>query len=434
MRSTALRELLGAGPAALDGGLATELQARGHDLSGELWSARLLRDEPAAVRDVHAAYFAAGATVGTSASYQASRSGFERQGSTHAEADRLLALSVTLVREARDVATEAGRVGPMLVAASVGPYGATLHDGSEYRGRYGVPHERLVAFHRERLDVLVAAGPDLLAVETVPDLDEAAAIVEALRDYDVPAWLSFSCADDATTCAGQPIEAAAALVAAAPTVEAVGINCTRPEHVGGLVARIRAAQPDLPGRRLPQRRSGVGRRRLGVARRGHRPAAPVRRRRVVRRRRLPGRRLLRTGTRGDRRHRRRRVVPVLSRAGRDPAWHRGRTCVVASLLWRRGRASGVASLPAPRVGERVACLPGARVAQRGCVPAWCRAGEPGREPAWRHAGEPGREPAGAAGGRAGSRACWRRGRASGVASLLAPRAGERETRARRWSP
>jgi homocysteine S-methyltransferase len=246
MRSTALRDLLAAGPAALDGGLATELQARGHDLSGELWSARLLRDAPAAVRDVHAAYFTAGATVGTSASYQASRSGFERQGSTHAEADRLLALSVTLVREARDAATEAGRDGPMLVAASVGPYGATLHDGSEYRGRYGVTHERLVAFHRERLDVLVAAGPDLLAVETVPDVDEAAAIVEALRDYDVPAWLSFSCVDDATTCAGQPIEAAAALVATARTVEAVGINCTRPEHVGGLVARIRAAQPDLP--------------------------------------------------------------------------------------------------------------------------------------------------------------------------------------------
>jgi homocysteine S-methyltransferase len=243
---TSLHDLLRSGGAAIDGGLASELEARGHDLTGTLWSARLLRDDPAAIRDVHATYFAAGATVGISASYQASRSGFERNGSSADEADRLLALSVALVREARDVASEAGAAQPMLVAASVGPYGATLHDGSEYRGRYGVAHDDLVAFHRERLDVLVAAGPDMLAIETVPDLDEARALVEALQGYGVPAWLSFSCADDATTCAGQPIEDAAALAAAAATLDAIGINCTKPEHVGGLVARIRAAEPDLP--------------------------------------------------------------------------------------------------------------------------------------------------------------------------------------------
>lgn len=239
-------ELLRAGAAAIDGGLASELEARGHDLTGTLWSARLLRDDPAAIRDVHATYFASGATVGISASYQASRSGFERNGSTAVEADRLLALSVDLVRQGRDIVRADGATHPMLVAASVGPYGATLHDGSEYRGHYGVAHEDLVSFHRERLEVLVAAEPGLLAIETVPDLDEARAIVEALSAFDVPGWLSFSCADDSTTCAGQPIEDAAALVAASPTLEAIGINCTKPEHLGGLVARIRAAQPDLP--------------------------------------------------------------------------------------------------------------------------------------------------------------------------------------------
>jgi len=243
---TSLRDLLRSGAAAIDGGLASELEARGHDLSGTLWSARLLRDDPAAIRDVHAAYFLAGATVGISASYQASRSGFERNGSTGEEADRLLALSVDLVRQGREIAAAAGASQPMLVAASVGPYGATLHDGSEYRGRYGVPHDDLVAVHRERLDVLVSAAPDLLAIETVPDLDEARAVVEALQDHAVPAWLSFSCVDDGHTCAGQPIEDAAGLVAAAPTLEAIGINCTKPEHVAGLVARIRAAEPDLP--------------------------------------------------------------------------------------------------------------------------------------------------------------------------------------------
>ena len=243
--SHSLPELLRHGPAAIDGGLASELEARGHDLSGDLWSARLLRDDPTAIRDVHTTYFLAGATVGISASYQASRSGFVRAGLTADDADHLLTLSVQLVREARAVAAGAGAHHTMLVAASVGPYGATLHDGSEYRGRYGVDFEDLLEFHRERLAVLVAARPDLLAIETIPDLDESRAILEALRGIDVPAWMSFSCADSATTCAGQPIEEAAALVAGAG-LAAIGVNCTKPEHVGGLVERIRATAPDLP--------------------------------------------------------------------------------------------------------------------------------------------------------------------------------------------
>ena len=245
---TAFDDLVAAGPAAIDGGLASELEARGHDLSGDLWSARLLRDDPAAIRGVHRAYFEAGATVGISASYQASRSGFERAGLGADEADRLLALSVALVREAREEAASAGASQPMLVAASVGPYGATLHDGSEYRGRYGVPHDRLVDFHVERLRVLLDACPDLPAIETVPDVDEAWALVAALDDAgsDVPAWLSFSCADEATTCAGQPIEDAVAVVASSSRLAAIGVNCTKPEHVGGLLHRIRAAAPDLP--------------------------------------------------------------------------------------------------------------------------------------------------------------------------------------------
>ncbi len=241
-------DVLVAGPTVIDGGLASELEARGHDLSGTLWSARLLRDDPAAIREVHRAYFRAGARVGISASYQASRPGFERHGIAAAEANRLLVLSVDLVRQARDLAAADGVSHPMLVAASVGPFGATLHDGSEYRGHYGVSRDELEAFHVERLDVLLATCPDVLAIETVPDVAEARAIVAALdaSGCTVPAWLSFSCADDAVTCAGQPIEEAAALVAQAPTLRAMGINCTKPEHVSGLIERIRRAEPDLP--------------------------------------------------------------------------------------------------------------------------------------------------------------------------------------------
>ena len=128
------------------------------------------------------------------------------------------------------------------VAASVGPYGAILHDGSEYRGRYGRTHRQLVDFHRERLDVLAATAPDLLAIETIPDVDEAAALVDVLADHpDLPAWMSFSAADDARTCAGQPIEEAVAVASSSPTVMALGINCTDPRHVRSLVERMRAA-------------------------------------------------------------------------------------------------------------------------------------------------------------------------------------------------
>ncbi len=218
----------------------------GHDLSGTLWSARVLREDPAAVRAVHASYFRAGAVVGTSASYQVSRSGFAAAGLDPDEADRMLRRSVQVLREAADEVGAPRPDRPALVAASVGPYGATRHDGSEYRGRYGLSPRALVDFHRERLEVLAGAGPDLLAVETIPDLDEAAALVEVLADHpDLPAWISFSCADGATTCAGQPYADAVAVAVSAPTVRAVGVNCTKPEHVASLLA---AAQPARAGR------------------------------------------------------------------------------------------------------------------------------------------------------------------------------------------
>ncbi len=245
-----LRELLARGPWALDGGLASDLEARGHDLGGALWSARLLRDDPGAVVAVHRGYYEAGAAVAISASYQASRIGFAAAGLEADEADRLLALSVALARQARDevraAADRSGGGARLLVAASVGPYGAILHDGSEYRGRYGLDRGALVAFHRERVEVLAAAGPDLLAVETIPDLDEAVALVEVLADFpDLPAYVSFSCRDGSALSAGQPAREAAALVASCPTAVAVGVNCTAPEHVASLLDAMAGGAPGL---------------------------------------------------------------------------------------------------------------------------------------------------------------------------------------------
>lgn len=230
---------------AIDGGFATQLEDQGADLSGNLWSARLLDEDPEQIVRAHRAYVAAGARVLITSSYQASRKGFRDVGMTNEQADRLLGLSIELAARAVEQENAGDRV---LVAASVGPYGAILHDGSEYRGNYGVSNADLVGFHRERLDVLVASDPDLIAVETIPDVLEAEAIVDVLADHpDVPAWISFSCRDELSVCAGQSFAEAVQVAASAPTVRAVGINCTAPSHVAGLLrSAVEAGGATIP--------------------------------------------------------------------------------------------------------------------------------------------------------------------------------------------
>jgi homocysteine S-methyltransferase len=226
----------GADVVLLDGGFATELERRGHDLSDDLWSARLLLDDPHEIRATHLAFFRAGAQVATTASYQASFDGFAERGLSRAEAASLMRRSVTLAREAAEqAAAEDG--APRLVAASVGPYGAVLADGSEYRGDYGVPDDVLRAFHTERLEVLAAAGPDLLAVETIPCEQEVAVLLDVLAAVRpaAPAWLSLTCADATTTRAGEPVERVLGLARSHDGVVAVGVNCTVPAYVDELV-------------------------------------------------------------------------------------------------------------------------------------------------------------------------------------------------------
>ncbi len=188
-----LRETIASRPVVLDGGLATLLEQHGHDLSSDLWSARLLRDDPAAIQAAHREFFAAGAEVATTASYQVSFEGFGAAGADRDEVERLLRRSVELAASARDAVAPQG-----WVAASVGPYGAVLADGSEYRGDYDLDVAGLRAFHRPRLDVLsstVGEGADVLAVETIPCLAEVEAVLAELDGTGVPAWLSLSAAD-----------------------------------------------------------------------------------------------------------------------------------------------------------------------------------------------------------------------------------------------
>jgi homocysteine S-methyltransferase len=236
-----LAALRGGSPVVLDGGLATELEAMGEDLSDALWSARLLADAPERIEAAHLAFYRAGARVATTASYQATFQGFAARGIGHDAAAELIRRSVTLAGLARSRALDEGVPGPLFVAASVGPYGAYLADGSEYRGRYGRTVPWLRDFHRERLEILAATDADVLAIETIPELEEAMALASLVAElHEAAAWISFSCADGARIRGGTPIEEAVASVAGARGIAAVGVNCTAPEHVPELIGRIRS--------------------------------------------------------------------------------------------------------------------------------------------------------------------------------------------------
>jgi len=229
----------------LDGALATELERRGADLKDPLWSARVLLEQPYLIRQVHLDYFRAGADVATSASYQATFEGFARRGIGRDDAERLMRLSVQLAIDARDQfwTENAGRGTRRrpLVAASVGPYGAMLADGSEYRGGYDLDEAALMDFHRPRLRVLADAGADLLACETLPCLAEARALARLLDELPgTSAWISFSCRDGTHNSQGEAFGACVAALDGFERVSAIGINCTAPQHVAELVATARA--------------------------------------------------------------------------------------------------------------------------------------------------------------------------------------------------
>ena len=229
------------GVVLLDGALATELERRGAVLNDALWSARLLIEDPRLIYQVHYDYLVAGADVITTASYQATFQGFARRGLGHDAAADLMRRSVQLAQQARDdfwadPAHREGRKRP-LVAASVGPYGAYLADGSEYRGDYGLSVTELMDFHRERMAVLADSGADLLACETIPCAVEGEALAALLAEFpNARAWLSFSCRSGEEVSDGGPFAACAALANRSEQVVAVGVNCTAPRYVESLLA------------------------------------------------------------------------------------------------------------------------------------------------------------------------------------------------------
>lgn len=230
----------------LDGALATELETRGYNLQDPLWSAKLLLEKPEAIRQLHYDYLQAGADCLITASYQATLPGFAKRGIAKAQAIALLHLSVQLAREARDQFwtdphNQIGRLRP-LVAASVGPYGAYLADGSEYRGNYRVGRTCLYNFHRPRWQILAHSGADLLACETIPAFDEAQALHQLIQETPEQwVWVSFSCQNGRQISDGTPIADCARLFQECPNVAAIGVNCTAPRWIPSLITELRQA-------------------------------------------------------------------------------------------------------------------------------------------------------------------------------------------------
>jgi homocysteine S-methyltransferase len=225
----------------LDGGMASELEYRGANIDGPLWSAHVLEEAPEKVMAVHRAYIEAGAQCILTASYQVSGMGYSEFGLTPDRADAALLRSVRLARTAAAEFPQRR----IVMAASLGPYGAALHNGAEYHGSYGVSFGELVEFHRGRIRVLAESGadaPDLLAFETLPSLEEARAIGEAIAPWPkVAAWFCFSCKDAEHVAHGELLSDCAAAAARFPQTIAIGVNCTHPALMSALIGELRRA-------------------------------------------------------------------------------------------------------------------------------------------------------------------------------------------------
>jgi homocysteine S-methyltransferase len=226
----------------LDGGMATELEWRGCNIYGPLWSAQVLDTAPDVVRQVDLDYLRAGADCISTVSYQVSARGYAELGRPREDAARALRQSVEIAEAAREqYARESDR--PIWIAASLGPYGAALHNGAEFHGQYDIGFDELVAFHAERLRVVAETNADLIALETIPSLEEARAILAALVQVpSVRGWISFTCKDEARVAHGELLADCAALLDGVEQVVAAGVNCTQPRFVAGLIGAAKAAK------------------------------------------------------------------------------------------------------------------------------------------------------------------------------------------------
>lgn len=238
------------GRMVIDGSMSTALEHLGANLNSRLWTAKALAQTPELVKQVHLDYFKAGADCGITCSYQATIPGLMENGYSEEEAKALIARSVTIFLEAREEwweaeGKESGRAYPLCLAG-IGPYGAYLADGSEYRGKYGVSKAKLRAFHKERMEILWNAGADILLIETQPSLEEALIEAQIAEEIGADYWISFSCCDGKHINEGDAIATCAkAFSVGHPYLKMIGVNCTKPEYIAELIGELKSAT-DLP--------------------------------------------------------------------------------------------------------------------------------------------------------------------------------------------
>ena len=232
-------------PFLIDGGLSNVLEKQGCDLNHKLWTANLLEKNPNAIIQAHLEYLESGAQCITTSSYQASIPGLIEVGYSKDAAEKLIMKSVQLAEQSIYKALDLGIIDyKPFIAASVGPYGAYLADGSEYRGNYGVSNEILSVFHFERISILDRTNADILACETIPSFQEAKILSDILAYVDKPAWISFSCRDEQYVNDGSAIKQCVSLFKNHPKVFAIGVNCTHPKYISGIIKCIKAIKSD----------------------------------------------------------------------------------------------------------------------------------------------------------------------------------------------
>jgi len=228
-------------PLLLDGGLSNQLESQGCNLNQSLWTAAMIKSNPEAIIEAHLAYLEAGADCIITSSYQATISGFAKLGIDSKEAESLILKSVELAIRAKNIFLERNPdKAPALVAASIGPYGAYLADGSEYRGNYGISDKDLKDFHSSRIELLDTSEADMLACETIPSYQEARLLAELLLNCNKKSWMTFSCKDGIHINDGTPIVECMQLLNRHPAIFALGVNCTKPSYISSLMKIIKA--------------------------------------------------------------------------------------------------------------------------------------------------------------------------------------------------
>lgn len=204
----------------LDGGLSTALEESGYDVSGPMWTGELLLSNPDAITAAHRSFVEAGADILITGSYQISFEGGRSVGWSDDDVERALRNSTAAARLAANEDT--------IVAASIGPFGAHLNDGSEFRGNYGASARAIREFHDRRLDIVLDTEPDMLAIETMPDLDEVRIIMELVesKSPEIDFWVSFTVREAGTLSGGATFADACAVVERESSAIAIGINCS----------------------------------------------------------------------------------------------------------------------------------------------------------------------------------------------------------------